>query len=544
MQKCIFLPIVTENIVFVILNFFSFGFKLRIVTIFGFLFVSMSFFRKIPITMATQHPDNAGEALWCGKKFISTADEIEECYRSFDELGIQEYMWDWEGKFVDEAVIDRLFQRYHEFFKKRPLGKDTFLTFRIPNVWEERGYRLARAFMSILTADDLAAQMGAHRPPLFEVILPMTKSAKQLMFVHKTFWGTVRIKKEIFGGTSRGFKNFNVIPLFEEVDDLTSVDKVLSQYFTMYEKEYKRKIPYLRPFIARSDPALNAGLVPAVLSVKAALSLFYDLSEQWKIPFYPIIGTGSLPFRGGVNPDNIRETIQEFAGIRTVTLQSAFRYDYDPLKVKKAIKIIHDSLPKLEAKILTDAEIGKIKKLNQLFAGFYRPTVEEIADLVNQISSQIPSRRERMLHIGLFGYSRGIGKVTLPRAINFTAALYSLGVPPEFIGTGRGLEQAEKLGMTKFLRDTYLNLEADLVHAGKYLNKENLDFLADQYPGFAKIRYDIELVEKFLGRKLGPHKTHHFIHRNLVSSLYLHLLEKEDFTEELEKAAKIRKSLG
>jgi phosphoenolpyruvate carboxylase len=171
--------------------------------------------RTIPTTMATQHPDNASEAYWCGKKFINTADEIDECYEVFKNLGIQEYMWDWEGKFVDEAVIDRLFQKYNDFFKKHALGKDIFLTFRIPNVWEERGYRLARAFMSILTADDLAQGMGFHRPPIFEVILPMTKSAEQLMFVHKTFRGTVKIKKEIFGGTSKGFENFNVIPLFE-----------------------------------------------------------------------------------------------------------------------------------------------------------------------------------------------------------------------------------------------------------------------------------------------------------------------------------------
>jgi phosphoenolpyruvate carboxylase len=498
-----------------------------------------------PITMATQHPDNACEAYWCGKKFINTADEIEECYRVFQELGIQEYMWDWEGKFVDEAVIDRLFQKYQSFFAKHPLGKEIFLTFRIPNVWQERGYRLARAFMSILTAADLARQMGFHHPPIFEVILPMTKSAEQLMFVNKTFWGTHKIKKEVFGGEKRAdFDNFNVIPLFEEIGDLTNVDKVLREYLKMYQKEYKRKPAYLRPFVARSDPALNAGLVPAVISVKAALSHFYRLSEEFKIPFYPIIGTGSLPFRGGVNPDNIKETIQEFAGIRTITLQSAFRYDYELPKVKKAIKLIHEKLPTLSPKILSHGDLQKIDKLNRIFAGFYRPTVEAIAPIINNISSQIPSRRERLLHIGLFGYSRGIGKVKLPRAINFTAALYSLGIPPEFIGTGRGLQKADQLGLSKFLRDIYINLEADLLHAGKYLNKENLNFLADQNPAFKDIQKDVELIEAFLGRKLGPQKTHHFIHRNLVSSIYLHLREGEDFTDELEKAAKIRKSLG
>ena len=43
------------------------------------------------------------------------------------------------------------------------------------------------------------------------------------------------------------------------------------------------------------------------------------------------------------------------------------------------------------------------------------------------------------MHVGLFGYGRslgGVGGVTLPRAIGFTASLYSIGVPPELLGLG------------------------------------------------------------------------------------------------------------
>ena len=74
--------------------------------------------------MATQHPDNAQPAYWNGKKFINTLDEVEECHRMFDELKCTEYMWDWEGKFVDEAVVEKLYQKYHSFFQKKKLGKD------------------------------------------------------------------------------------------------------------------------------------------------------------------------------------------------------------------------------------------------------------------------------------------------------------------------------------------------------------------------------------------------------------------------------------
>ena len=57
--------------------------------------------RKIPTTMATQHPDNAGKPYWHSKSFISTDAELKECYLCFSDLGIDEYNWDWEGKFVD-----------------------------------------------------------------------------------------------------------------------------------------------------------------------------------------------------------------------------------------------------------------------------------------------------------------------------------------------------------------------------------------------------------------------------------------------------------
>lgn len=495
--------------------------------------------------MATQHPDNAKEAYFLGKKFINTLDEIEECWRCFEELKCTEYMWDWEGKFVDEAVVEKLFQRYHDFFKtKKRLGKDVFLTFRIPNIDEESGFRLARAYMAILTADDLAHELEMHAPPIFEVILPMTKNAGQLMRVKKTFHQVANFKKQAFKTKRTNEHEFHVIPLFEGVEDLCNADRVLSEYIEACKKEFGKKPPYLRPFMARSDPALNSGLIPAVLSSKVALHRFHEVEKKYKVPMYPIIGPGCLPFRGGVNPATIAETIAEYSGVRTMTIQSAFRYDYPLNKVKEAIQLIEKKLPTLEFTALTKKEIDDVHYVNNIFGGYYKKTIEAIAPLINEIAGCVPGRRERMLHIGLFGYSRGVGKVSLPRAITFTAALYSLGVPPEFIGSGRGIRDAMRAGRLKTIEKHYKNLRADFVHAGKYLNKENLSELAKHYPIFKQVKTDVQEMENYLGVELGPLKTKHYIYRNLVSSIYLHSREREDFSDELEKAAGIRKSLG
>jgi len=500
--------------------------------------------RKIPATMATQHPDNAKEVYFLGKKYVNTLDEVQECQRMFEELGCTEYMWDWEGKFVDEAVVEKLFQRHHEFFKKNRLGKDMFLTFRVPNTDEESGYRLARAFMAILTADDVAQELGLNSPPIFEVILPMTKSADQLLRIKKTFHEVERFKREAFKTQRQTEHEFHVIPLIEGCDHLFGVDKLLSEYIEGCKAEFGKKPPYLRPFMARSDPALNSGLFPAVLASKVALQKFNEISEKYEVPTYPIIGPGCLPFRGGVNPATIKSAIQEYSGIRTMCIQSAFRYDYPLEQVKEAIQFIEAKLPTLKFTPITPREVSDIEWVIKTFEDYYKKTVEGIAEVVNNIAKHTPGRRERMQHIGLFGYSRGVGKVSLPRTIKFTGSLYSLGVPPEFIGTGRGIRDAMKEGKLETIEKHYLNLRADLIHAGKYLNKENLNELAKQFPAFDGIKEDVQEVENYLGVELGPLKTKHKIHRNLVSSIYLHSLEGEDFTSELEEAAEIRKSLG
>ena len=101
--------------------------------------------------MATQHPDNSGRAWFTNERYFSAQSEIEECYLCFSELGVDEYMWDWEGKFVDEAVMDRLYNKYYSYFKEQQIGRDKFLTFRIPNIWLESSHKLPRAFMNVIT---------------------------------------------------------------------------------------------------------------------------------------------------------------------------------------------------------------------------------------------------------------------------------------------------------------------------------------------------------------------------------------------------------
>ena len=221
---------------------------------------------------------------------------------------------------------------------------------------------------------------------------------------------------------SHSIRNLELIPLFEQVTVIINSPYILRKYLLLYRKRFHFLPPYIRPYCARSDPALNSGIVPTVLAVKIALSEYEKLQKETDVFMYPMIGTGSLPFRGGMNPDNIENSISEYRGVSTYTIQSAFRYDYPKNKVKKAIELLKNTLPLTPRKV-SDSEINQIKSIIPEFEKPYRESVEHIGPLINKISKYFPKRRERLQHIGLFGYSRGVGRVKLPRAIPFTGSL-------------------------------------------------------------------------------------------------------------------------
>jgi len=112
------------------------------------------------------------------------------------------------------------------------------------------------------------------------------------------------------------------------------------------------------------------------------------------------------------------------------TIQSAFKYDHPFEEVQEGIK-------RLEQRQVSRPEQVDEGRFYEIIEKYTRRYIEELmplSDIINQISTYIPSRRKRKLHIGLFGYSHSTGGMRLPRAITFSATLYSLGVPPEVLG--------------------------------------------------------------------------------------------------------------
>jgi phosphoenolpyruvate carboxylase len=398
--------------------------------------------------------------------------------------------------------------------------------------------------MGILGAASLAQQVGMAPNPLFEVILPMTETAEEMIAIQEAFREIGGLKHQLYHLNADTLKHIEMIPLFEDVQTIASSDEILRRYFAMHKASFGSLPPYFRPYVARSDPAMNSGIVPTVLAIKIALAKFARLEEELSLPMFPIIGSASLPFRGGLTPGGAAGFADEYQGVRTALIQSAFRYDYPTLDVIEGIRELKTLLPLGKARPISPKEESGLRGLFPAFEAPYRRTVEAAADLINALALLLPKRRERVQHIGLFGYSRGLGSVRLPRAIGFTGALYSLGVPPELIGTGRGLAEARRSGLLPLVEAAYLKLKQDLARAGRFLNKENLARLAGEIAEFAGVQEDVSEIEAYLGEELAPESKEEQAHHSLATEILDKLRRGELQTELLGQAALLRHSLG
>ncbi len=455
--------------------------------------------------MSTQHPDNISTPFFADSEVLSSATEVKEAYYVFSQLGCREQMWDNEGKDVDNQVVEKLLSKYTEFFSKTILGKDIFLTYRVPNpsIQKNQGKVLLEVLHSIPRAYDSAKLLKEDIAPIFEVILPMTTNHLEIGRISAYY------EKLVVGQQSKNliendikikewigdFKpdRINVIPLFENFESFLCSDKIIEEHMKSAKPEYQRV------FLARSDPALNYGSVSAVLLAKIALQKLFNIEQKLSIPIYPILGVGSSPFRGNLKPTNIDNCTGEYPSVQTFTIQSAFKYDFTFRDVVNSIDIMNSSRRKPPNYIDEKKGLEFIDKIK----GQYQKELYEVADIINAVSKYIPARRTRSLHVGLFGYSRSSGGIKLPRAISFCASFYSIGLCPELLGLSALTEKE-----FDDIHEVYDNLDKDLTDAARYLNRKNLSFLSpkikkgvDKVLGW--IDYDpnlehIEITDKIL----------------------------------------------
>ncbi len=488
----------------------------------------------IPKVMSTQHPDNASPAPFADDTGVLRGDgEVEEAVDVF-ALGCDEQMWDSEGKEADNQVVRKLLTSYPDFFQDDiRLGADVALTLRVPNPRVERDMRksMVEALQSVSSSWDMAEGFyGDGRvAPIQEVILPLTTSAEELSMV-EAYYRKVIVGQEdqaVLGGQSVKDwvgefypKSIRVIPLIEDMEHLFYCDHIVEEYLQ------DRDLPYQRVFLARSDPALNYGMVAAELILKVGLLRLHNLEVRLGLPLYPIIGAGSAPFRGHLGPTNVDRSLAEYPSAQTFTVQSAFKYDYDRDTVR-------DGIARILAHERTEPvfiDQDRAKEIIDKSTEEYQARVRDLTGVITSVSAHVPRRRERKMHVGLFGYGRsldGVGGVTLPRAIGFAASLYSIGVPPELLGLAC-LDESD----LEFIRDVYPNMDEDLSVALSFTNERNVrELLGDAYMSVVG-QYTDELDR---------------VHEGLTSAIWASVGNEEMATHRIhfvEEAAQLRHFLG
>ncbi len=482
---------------------------------------------------STQHPDNVYPPFFAEHEVMGGDDEIKEAFYAFSHLKCHEQLWDAEGKEADNFVVKKLLTRYERFFREHPLGGEDVLSLRVPNPLVERADAkiLLEALYSIARSYDLAKVFygAAAKPPIVDVYVPMVRSAKDVLRVQRFY------DEHIIAGQDRrlgdgditirewlgdfGPQAIRVIPLVEDKESILGSHEIAREIIAATRPEE------MRFWYARSDPSLNYGNPATVLMLKIGLQRMRALEKETGVTIYPTLGCGSAPFRGNLRPDNVDAILRGYPSVQTFTVQSSFKYDHPIAQVQAAIRTLNETRRGEPMRVHEARLLPIIDKLERA----YREEIAQLAPLINRVAAHVPARRKRKLHVGLFGYAREQSDVKLPRAIGFTCALYSIGLPPELLSLS-ALTDAD----IDALRAAWGNFDADLRDAARYANPDALHLL----PPLVQ-----ERVRKTLERfPVEPDREH-----RKVTSIIAENLAKENYAlvrEDIVRAGMIRKFLG
>lgn len=230
-----------------------------------------------------------------------------------------------------------------------------------------------------------------------------------------------------------------------------------------------------------------------------------------------------------MTPYTVDKVLSEYSSVETFTVQSAFKFDNPVEDVIEGIK----KLKNFTRYPLKDFDERFALSIIEKTSKEYKRVIESFAPLINEVSSFVPKRRMRKLHAGLFGYSRSIGKVRLPRVIGFCCSCYSIGLPPELIGLS-ALSEEEIKG----IKEIYRNIALDLSIAMQYFNPKCLDILPKESKALLE---SIELINA-LNLSYEPNLNHGEITSQIIRIIKNGL--KESLNDLVMEAAHIRKFLG
>lgn len=443
---------------------------------------------KIPSTMATQHPDSA-------TRLVRVSEEVDEALRSLkqseDGLGCDEYLIDYMGKLTPYHQIGQIIRAMGRELDEIP-GKDVFLTPRMVSSFRDEPFRQIMTLTAVMEGIYESTQIYGE-PGVREMVHTMTtidelkRTRDRARSILKMLQRDIRIAEG---------SDIQVIPLFEGVPELLSLEIILPRF--------TEELGGQRLFLGKSETSLVYGHAATSLAFKIALADIGSAAKNLGTSYYPIFGGGCLPFRGHITLENVENVLAEYRGVRTYTIQSGMRYDHGQEKTRKLVEKIRSGVAGEDFLEFSVGDRDLIVKSIVIFAKNYLEELLEISDRVVQVATLVPNQRERLLESSDVAYYQAIRDIdsflpfcpdheirsqisrldhkkllSLPRSIRFTAALYTVGLPPEFLGVGAALKEiGEKLGqawLDRLLDEVFPSLRGDLKFASRFLREDSAE---------------------------------------------------------------------
>ncbi len=503
----------------------------------------------LPRVMGTQHPDNVSSVPFGDSPRVDGSGEEDEVFYNISALDIPELMIDYERKKGAATPLWDWLLKCSNCLLEKPVGKAFRVTPRLPNGDRDRDDPYFWQSQGIFTNALLVAdRMGLHYQPVTEFIIPDVTDGKTVAKTERTILDRYQLEIRHYGmfgvGTPfPGPEDFFVqgIPLIEDVDHLMNPRPIWGALVGARKELCQVETHVQRSFIARSDPALKAGMVPALIAARVALAEGERFGRDYGIRIPQIVGIGSAPFRGGLTPDldRIMAVVKTYPGAATLTVQSAFRYDYPEKEVARAIRIIgellKDEIGTGSSGFLPNPEsIHRLKPVVKQLRGLYQQSYAELMPMVLKIASQVPSHRERYDRVEVTGEDRRIGGLQAVRAIKYACSCYSMGLPPGILGL-RGLSGLDESERSE-LEDACPLLSYWLGEELAWLDPDVLGFLYSS--GFDSVVEDVRTALDFVEQIKSKD------HNELAARVRGTVMKRKDLTGLILEAGKIRGFLG
>nr|MDO8082406.1 phosphoenolpyruvate carboxylase [Candidatus Freyarchaeota archaeon] len=506
---------------------------------------------RIPATMATQ--DSSSATAYIG--FDEEIDEAIDCLSSREEggVGVEELVIEFAEKLTPFQQIEKIVKRIME--KGLTPSFNVNITPSVPFGNYEFGFRRMAIFQKIIEINYMLRN-ETNGGAIYEVIHPLTESPMEMTRIEMSFNILKNYILETIDATAK-LKDVQIIPFIRDLSSLLNTSNIISEYLKAYTSS-RNPLDYLRVFLGRSDSAVNCGLVPSTLASKIAISDLAIIGEELGTPTFPILNAGSLPFRGFVNPENLDKILNDYSGIRTITIPSSLRYDIDRREAQRVVVLLKDKLQSQKPQTFSKKDKNEIINIISLFAANYYESLYDIL-LDTRIFELVPLRRDQPInsknkdHLSCQLMIKQLAKLCTDKeiskqllkmeslkfeppvgAIPFTATLYSIGLPPEFIGTGRGLNAVNewKSEALEQLMDVYYSsLKDSLKYASRFLCMDAFQKVLPRRVS-EQVKEDLKQIKEYINVDINLDPSYEIVVKMISEYLSAHTLSKGDIKKE------------